>query len=212
MPLTDDVPVKRKVNRQARASAERREQILNAAVAAFLENGFNATSIREVAVRAGMSHTGVLHHFPDKAALLEAVLDRYLDHGSAGIDLDPRDGLSLLRGLIALAERAMHDPDGLRMYRMLSSEALSPTHPAHGYFKRWYAQTRRLAETGLEDLRQRGLYAQPDLSIADAAAQIVGMRDGLDPQWLLDPNAMDLAAAVRAQLQLYTSAQIVPNS
>ncbi|MGC3992602.1 MAG: TetR/AcrR family transcriptional regulator [Propionicimonas sp.] len=208
MPLTDDVPVKRKVNRQAEASAQRRQQIMDAAVAAFTEAGFNGTSIREVAIRAGMSHTGVLHHFPDKTALLEAVLDRYLEGGLQEVRIDPDDGLSLLRGLVALAEHDLTDPDSLRMYRMLSSEALSPTHPAHGYFTRWYAQVRDWATTGLEDLRRRGLYAQPDLPIPDAAAQIAGMRDGLDPQWLLDPAAIDLVKAVRSQAQLYATERI----
>ncbi|MCB0912223.1 MAG: TetR/AcrR family transcriptional regulator [Propionibacteriaceae bacterium] len=210
MPLTDDVPVKRKVNRQEKASARRREQILDAAVAAFTHNGFNGTSIRDIATRAGMSHTGVLHHFPDKSALLEAVLDRRLARGlgSAGAELDPHDGITLLNGLIDLVKHDMSDPADLRMYRILSSEALSPTHPAYGYFRRWYAQVRAWATTGLEDLERRGLYAQPGLPLADAAAQIAGMRDGLDPQWLLDPDSIDLVAVVRSQLQLYTTADL----
>lgn len=205
MPLTDDVPVKRKVNRQAEASAQRRERILDAAVAAFTESGFNGTSIREVSARAEMSHTGVLHHFPDKTALLEAVLDRYLERGLDQVKIDPRDGWSVLRGLVVMAEKDLADPASLRMYRMLASEALSPTHPAHGYFTGWYAQVRGWATNGLEDLQRRGMYAQPQLPIAEAAAQIAGMRDGLDPQWLLDPDAIDLVGVVRSQLQLYVT-------
>ncbi len=84
----------------------------------------------------------------------------------------------------------------------------SPTHPAYGYFRRWYAQVRDWAAVGLAELKARGLYAQPDLEIADAAAQIAGMRDGLDPQWLLDPDSIDLVAVVRSQLQLYTTVDL----
>jgi len=80
----------------------------------------------------------------------------------------------------------------------------SPTHPAYGYFRRWYAQVRDWAAVGLADLKARGLYAQPE----DAAAQIAGMRDGLDPQWLLDPDSIDLVAVVRSQLQLYTTVDL----
>lgn len=208
MPLTDDVPVKRKVNRQEKASARRREQILDAAVAAFTESGFNGTSVRDVATRAGMSHTGLLHHFPDRSALLEAVLDRYLATGLNDNKVDASDGVAMLRGLISVAAHDIADPAGLRMYRMVSSEALSPTHPAYGYFRRWYAQVRDWATTGLEDLRRRGLYAQPGLPIPMAVAQIAGMRDGLDPQWLLDPDSIDLVDVVRAQLQLYTTVDL----
>lgn len=208
MPLTDDVPVKRKRNRQAEASAETRTRILDAAVSAFTEQGYNATSIREVSQRAGMSHTGVLHHFPDKAALLEAVLDRYLAQGLQQVELDPTDGLSVLNGLVVIARHDVEDPASLRMYRMLSTEALAPTHPAHGYFRRWYAQVRSWAIGGLNDLQRRGLYAQPGLSVEAASVQIAGMRDGLDPQWLLDPDEVDLVEVVRAQLQLYSTEEL----
>lgn len=203
MPLTDDVHVKRKVNRQAEASAARREQIMDAAVGAFTQNGFNGTSIREVANRAGMSHTGVLHHFPDKAALLEAVLDRRLEVGRSEVTIDNENGIALFRALIELARLDMQDPDGMRMYRILASEALAPTHPAHGYFLRWYTQVRQWIQVGLEDLQRRGLYAPTALPLDVAAAHIAGMRDGLDPLWLLDPGSIDLCGAVQAQLELY---------
>ncbi len=209
MPLTDDVPVKRKVNRQAEASANRREQILDAAVSAFTEHGFNGATIRDIAVRAGISHTGLLHHFPDKNALLEAVLDRRLDRGMSDTVLDPSDGVALLRALVDLAAHDMEDPDDLRMYRILSSEALAPGHPAYGYFRRWYEQVREWARLALEDLRRRGLYARPELDVATAAVQIAGMRDGLDPQWLLDPGAIDLVGTVRAQLQMYSTVDLL---
>jgi AcrR family transcriptional regulator len=61
----------------------------------------------EIARRAGISHTGLLHHFPSKDELLTAVLalqdDRsgeYLaDHAALGPN---GDRLSVLRGLVAI--------------------------------------------------------------------------------------------------------------
>ncbi len=203
MPLTDDVDVRRRENRQATASAQRREQILDAAVGAFGDKGFNATSIREVASRAGLSHTGVLHHFPDKAALLEAVLDRSVQRAGEEFDLESPDGVQFLRGFIALAARdaarGVSDPE-TRMFRMITTELLSPSHPAHGYMRRWFATVRHHAEAALTDLAANGRLRIPREDIPLAALQIAGLREGLDPQWLLDPEAIDLEAAVRARI------------
>lgn len=208
MPLTDDVTVKRRRSRRAIASAERRDQILDAAVAAFNENGFNGTSIRDVAARAGMSHTGVLHHFPDKGDLLEAVLDRRVRRATDGLWLDPSDGARFLSSLIALARHDLDRPEDMRVFRIIAAEALSPTHPAHGYMQRWYADVRESIARALTELQSRGHYTATGISIPEAAAQVAGLRDGLDPQWLLDPGSIDLVACVRAQLALYTDLEL----
>ncbi|WP_062385519.1 TetR/AcrR family transcriptional regulator [Demequina iriomotensis] len=203
MPLTDDVEVRRRENRQATASAERREAILDAAVEAFGDKGFNGTSVREIAGRAGLSHTGVLHHFPDKTALLEAVLDRSVGRAGAEFNLDDRDGMHFMLGFIALAERDVArgvDHSETRMFRMITAESLSPAHPAHGYMRRWFGEVRRHAIAALEDLASQGRLRIPREQIPHAAQQIAGLREGLDPQWLLDPDAVDLVGSVRLEL------------
>ncbi|MCM0621437.1 TetR/AcrR family transcriptional regulator [Nocardioides bruguierae] len=203
MPLSEDAPVRRKVGRQAENRARRRAEILDAAVAAFTEKGFNGTSLRDVAARAGITHPGLAHHFPDKAALLEGVLDRRSADAMTAVPVDPHDGLAMLRALVRLTEHDLTDPDGLRMFRVVSAEALAPAHPAHAYFRDWYSQVRAWARTGLADLEGRGLLAAGVVDVDAAATQIAGMRDGLDPQWLLDPHVIDLVAVVRAHLQTY---------
>lgn len=209
MPLTDDVTVRRRTSKRAIASAERRDEILDAAVEAFIEGGFNGTSMRDVAARVGMSHTGVLHHFPEKAGLLEAVLDRRVARATTGLELDPRDGATFLRSLLALAAHDLDNPLDLRMFRIIAAESLSPSHPAHGYMQRWYREVRQSIATALTDLDARGHYVAA-VPIADAAAQIAGLRDGLDPQWLLDPDSIDLIGCMRGQLALYTDADLTP--
>ncbi|TIC85617.1 TetR/AcrR family transcriptional regulator [Nocardioides sp. GY 10127] len=208
MPLSEGAPVRPKVGRQAENRARRRTEILDAAVAAFTEKGFNGTSLRDVAARAGLTHPGLAHHFADKAALLEGVLDRRSAAALAAVPVDPHDGMAMLRSLVGLTEHDLTDPDGLRMFRVVSAEALAPAHPAHGYFRRWYAQVRSWARTGLADLERRELLAPAVVDLDAAAAQIAGMRDGLDPQWLLDPDAVDLVVVVRAHLQTYCTERL----
>jgi AcrR family transcriptional regulator len=50
------------------------EGILDAAAALFARRGFAKTSVQDVADAVGLSKAGLLHHFPSKDALHEAVL------------------------------------------------------------------------------------------------------------------------------------------
>ncbi|MBM7805643.1 AcrR family transcriptional regulator [Geodermatophilus bullaregiensis] len=50
------------------------EGILDRAAALFARRGFAKTSVQDVAAAVGLSKAGLLHHFPSKDALHEAVL------------------------------------------------------------------------------------------------------------------------------------------
>lgn len=49
--------------------------VLTAAIDAFVETGYHGSTMRDVSARAGMSVPGIYHHYPDKQALLVAILD-----------------------------------------------------------------------------------------------------------------------------------------
>jgi AcrR family transcriptional regulator len=64
--------------RTALASAEvegGRARILEAALQAFAERGYNAASIAEIGERAGIAKSVMYHHFGSKAGLYEAVVE-----------------------------------------------------------------------------------------------------------------------------------------
>lgn len=56
-----------------------RERLLDAAERAVLETGAGHLTLDAVAKFAGVSKGGLLHHFPSKDSLLEAMLERYLN-------------------------------------------------------------------------------------------------------------------------------------
>lgn len=62
---------------QEERSRRSRSQILDAALELFSRRGFRATSVRDIASRAGVSTGNVYHHFPDKESLFRTLLDRY---------------------------------------------------------------------------------------------------------------------------------------
>jgi AcrR family transcriptional regulator len=53
----------------------RREQILQAALACFSENGFHQTGMADIVRRSGMSHGAVYVYFPSKDDIIEALAD-----------------------------------------------------------------------------------------------------------------------------------------
>ena len=54
---------------------QRRTEILDAAKQLFVEHGYNATTIRRIAGRVGISSTGLYVYFPDKNAILAEICD-----------------------------------------------------------------------------------------------------------------------------------------
>ena len=62
---------------QAEKSQRSRDQILEAALELFSHRGFGATSVRDIASKAGVSTGNVYHHFPDKDAIFRTLLDQY---------------------------------------------------------------------------------------------------------------------------------------
>jgi AcrR family transcriptional regulator len=62
---------------QEERSERSRAAILDAALQMFSRQGFRGTSIRDVAARAGVSTGSVYHHFRDKEALLNTLLEQF---------------------------------------------------------------------------------------------------------------------------------------
>ncbi|MGL3198864.1 MULTISPECIES: TetR family transcriptional regulator [Curtobacterium] len=201
MPFDDVVPVRRKVTGRAHATEQRRRQILRAAEAAFAANGYDAASLRDIAARAGTSHQALLYHYPEKAALLEAVLDQNVGSSADEFDLERSEGVAFFRGLVALAVRDAANPVRLRMFYRLESDATAPDNPAHGYYRRWYSDVRTRFVSELDHAAGAGRY-RSDVPFARAALHLCGFREGLALQFLLDPT-IDYAAEVEGHLQVY---------
>jgi AcrR family transcriptional regulator len=62
---------------QDERSERSRSLILDASLELFSHQGFRATSIRDIAARAGVSTGSVYHHFTDKEALFKTLLEQF---------------------------------------------------------------------------------------------------------------------------------------
>lgn len=53
--------------------------ILDAAIAVMAEHGYHGTSVRDIAVRAGVSPAALYHHFASKQQVLATIMERGID-------------------------------------------------------------------------------------------------------------------------------------
>lgn len=207
MPLRDDARVSapddvaevapRRGYAKGRAT---RRHVVEVATGLFGELGYRSASLREVAARAGLTHPGLLHHFPTKAALLAAVLERRDELDSARYVPGTGDGLSRLRDLVRLVEHNAEVPAIVELHATLSAEAVDPEHPAHAWFVERYGATRRQFTAVLEQAAADGVLV-PGVDPVTAASALAALMDGLQVQWLLDRESVDMAAVVRDHVQ-----------
>ena len=73
-PTTEQQP--KAPGRQRKDPAERRSEIVDAAIDIFGRQGYRQGSLREVAAAVGLTVPGLLHYFPSKEALLAATLEQ----------------------------------------------------------------------------------------------------------------------------------------
>jgi len=181
-------------------TAQRRQAILEAAMAIFAAHGYRNGSLGEIADQVGMTHAGVLHHFGTKERLLVEVLE-YRDQADVE-DLQDHHvpaGANLLKHLIWTAAQNQERPGIVQTYAVLSAEAVTDGHPAREWFRSRYTGLRTMLFDALKDT------LPPDSAISDAevgaaTTAIIGMMDGLQVQWLLDPDAVDMPSAVELMI------------
>ncbi|GIH93185.1 TetR/AcrR family transcriptional regulator [Planobispora siamensis] len=176
-----------------------RARILAAAAELFAASGFHAVSLRDIAAHAGLTHAGLLHHFPGKDSLLIEVLD-HRDREDAEVlsQVAPREHPEeFLRGVVRVVHRNMRTPGPVGLYARISTEAADPDHPAHAYFVRRYELLRAGLTEAFTALAAR-TGAPPGHDPALTAQTLVAVMDGLQTQWLLAPAAIDMHAAVVA--------------
>jgi AcrR family transcriptional regulator len=98
---------------------ERRQQLLDVARSLFAEKGFDATSIEEIAARAGVSKPIVYEHFGGKEGVYAVVVDRemqlLLDQMVGAISHDEHPKVLLERAALALLNYVDTSADGFRI-------------------------------------------------------------------------------------------------
>lgn len=175
----------------------RREQVLDVACEMIAERGYRGTSLDAIAQQVGLTRQGVLHYFPNKNHLLAAILARETElgrgempSGDAGPDLPDQ--------IAQVVARNRAHPSAARAYSVLMAESVIADHPAREHFHDHYRQVRERITDSLT--RQWGERLPSGLSPRAAAVAILALIDGMQQQWLLDPEQLDHPEVMRSVL------------
>ncbi|MGW2613896.1 TetR/AcrR family transcriptional regulator [Streptomyces sp. NPDC001500] len=187
MPYRDGMTVRARTE-------ERRAEIVRAALAVIAERGYRGASMAAVAERVGLTQQGLLHHFPTKDALLVAVL-RERDQWDAVPDTRWRVDL-----LASLVEYNAMRPGIVQTFSALLGESVTEGHPAREYFTERYTRVRAGMAAALRT--EYGDRLPNGLTPERTAPLLVAVMDGLQYQWLLDPESVDMPQAFRDFLRL----------
>jgi AcrR family transcriptional regulator len=168
---------------------ERREAILATAMAIIDEQGHQGLTMRALARECDMSQPGLMHHFPDMPTLVVAVVEYREQRDAALFEFDgPGPGVTrrILDDVIA---NIVARPKAAELFAIVEAQAIDPRHPGHEYFK---ARSERIVAefspiVGAE-------YANPE----ELLRQLIAIADGLQLNWLRDPEAFDLRERWRA--------------
>ncbi len=139
--------------RRERKKAVTRALILEAAQKLFLERGFDAVSVREIADKADVSPTTVFAHFPQKEALLFYEEDAQRERLVAAVR-DRPDGLSISEALKTYYRSEFvsmwSGEDGALRRRIMSLMEATPTLQDYA-FRMWLRHEDALAAAITEE-------------------------------------------------------------
>jgi AcrR family transcriptional regulator len=123
---------------QARPDDETRHLIHEAARREFLESGYAATCMEDIAARAGVSTKTLYRLIPTKAALFEEMVSARLDQFFAGIVADVVDSPDLARALETMlidCAGLTLDTEVLGMHRLVIAESDRLPELARAFYK-----------------------------------------------------------------------------
>jgi AcrR family transcriptional regulator len=145
---------------------ETRAALLTAATEVFLEHGFRAARVQDIAERASIRLSAINYHFGGKEGLYLAVLQQHADAAIAHLPLTPPDLARPLRERFAfvvhaLAYRMLDADSPSRIGQLLVREVVSPTAALDVMFERF---------TKPQAMVLRGLISE---ILAGGAAQVV---------------------------------------
>jgi AcrR family transcriptional regulator len=188
-------PVKQRRTQQERV-AESDQRMLSAALQLIAERGYRGTSLAAIGEAAGYSRGLVHERFGSKQGLLWALTKQILrvwnqesrSHGKE------RTGLDALCDMLDNHRRAIEEDRGIRSFYALMFEAIGPTPDLQPEFRQLHVRFR----ADIEKLLREGIKAgeiRADIDPKAQAALLMATQRGIGFQWLLDPEAFDLAAA-----------------
>lgn len=194
---------------QHHSESERRQQILSSALTLFTTNGFEKTTVDQIAEACGLSKGAVYWYFESKLQILFAVADQFvadsvelLNSLVESSDRSPKAIYTIHRDLI---ERRINQQEQCKLFGLLSS--LADRYPEIRdhlveYDRMWDDTGANLIEGAVKS----GEFKFIDSMLLSQA--INAMYQGLTNRWQFDPT-IDIVKVLETATKLFYNALIV---
>lgn len=120
-----------------RRAEDRPDELLDAATALFLEQGYAATSVAQIAARAGLSKGAVYLYFPSKQAVLEGLVARAITPVSmqvlAEVTTHPGSVREVISHVLTMLANRLSDPMVMAVPKIVIREAVAAPDIARMY-------------------------------------------------------------------------------
>ena len=181
--------------------AERRNQILDAAVTTFSRNGFHQTTIEDIRVESGLSRGAIYHYFKSKEDIIDGIRERstgqaQVIYGDASTSDDAETRLS---DLVAATFAVMTSPSSEAANRLgvyLWAESLVNPRIMAGQLPSFKPYLDIIA-ADVRVLQAEGK-VEADLNPVAVARVIAATMLGLQIQLTWEPDKIDMAETGRA--------------
>ena len=188
---------------QVERTERSKAKIIEAANHYFSENGFHGTAMSDIAKAAGLTGPGLLHHFPNKEELLIAVLEQRdaTDQERLSNLFSDSNTVQIFDVLENLMEYNQTIPEIVRLFTVLVTECIAVDHPGHNFFVERYRNYRHKYLYLIREYQQAG-HIRNDIEVEQLSILVMAMMDGLQIQWLLDPQEVDMVQTFKTFVQI----------
>ena len=143
----------------------KRDQILDVASALFMNKGFHATSMDDIAQDAGMSKLTLYRRFPDKNALFRAVIERKCKEFVPHEMSDELAGLppaEFVRQFSKMFLMLIMSDDAVNIYRMMMAEAANNPDMTRMFYEAGPVPVKAVLDQAFAGYAKKGLFKKRD--------------------------------------------------
>jgi AcrR family transcriptional regulator len=188
-------------NGHSRRREDTRQRLYEAAVDLVAEQGFSATTVDDIAERAGVAKGTVYYNFPSKTALFEELLR----HGVGLLTADFRAAVAGRTSHEAVAALVRAQLEYIRRYRSFAQLLLSEMWRTN---RDWHQTLKLLREEAIDviaDVLQTGVDSgdfAPDLDVRLSSSALFGVGLVVALDWLMFQHGREIDDAERALLAI----------
>ncbi|MGH3884547.1 MAG: TetR/AcrR family transcriptional regulator [Pseudonocardiaceae bacterium] len=187
-----------------------REALLDGARRCLLERGYARTTARDLVAASGTNLASIGYHFGSKEALLNGAMqqcfDEYIEQIARVVFADP--SATPLQRVRASWEALVSTFEQYRPLQVAFIEALAQAERVPGLRVQLADCYERLRTTVAEMVRA-SVEGLPDPTARHVASFLIAVYDGLQVQWLLDPQRAPTAHELMAALEVALPAALV---